>query len=122
AHRKSGVLLSPRAAERADPDDDRYVDRGDERGECAVDQGLADDDVEVVQVEPEDRDADRHREHEIARRAEDGSNDRAAAGGDADNERDDRNGQPERDPLDLLPLDAARPPEPLDERENGESK
>jgi hypothetical protein len=41
--------------ERPEADHDRHVHAGDEHGQRPVDQGLVDDDVDVVEVVPEDR-------------------------------------------------------------------
>ena len=59
--RERDVRLSAPADERSDPNHDRDIDTGDERGERTVDDGLVEDDVDVVQAVPQDRDADRDR-------------------------------------------------------------
>ena len=63
----------PRAAlrQRPDADHDRHVHAGDEHGQRPVDEGLVDDDIDVVEVVPEDGDADGDRDQR----------DRPAAGG-----------------------------------------
>ena len=87
-------------------------DRGEQR-ERRVDHRLPHDDVEVVEVEPQHGDPDRDREREegdAVRR----STFRIALRGEPPMTMT-TNGatsEAERDPLDLLPLDAGRPPEP----------
>ena len=66
-HRRGGDRQSqarPRAAlrQRPEADHDRHVHTGDEHGERPVDEGLVDDDVDVVEVVAEDRDADGDRD------------------------------------------------------------
>ena len=46
--------------QRPDADHDRHVHAGDEDGQRPVDEGLVDDDVDVVEVVPEDGDTDGH--------------------------------------------------------------
>ncbi len=60
--RKKQVGLATSANEGADAHDDAHVDRCDEGRKGAVDQGAADDDVDVVQAVAKDRDRDRCRE------------------------------------------------------------
>ena len=106
----------------ADADDEPEVDQRGEERERAVDQRLADDDVQVVEAEPEDGDPDREREHQ-ERRAPDQRGQRCVlarvAGGDDPDERDH---QTEHDPLDLLALHAGRPPEPQDQRHDARAE
>ena len=109
---QSQVGLGPLADQRSDPHHDGHVHRGDEPGQGPVDQGLVDDDVDVVQVVLEDRDARSNRNERDERR-----------------ERAPRIGQHERrhcdggpgqgggvhEPLELQALLAARPNQPHNE-------
>ena len=48
--------------ERPDAHHNRHVHAGDEHGQRPVDEGLVDDEIDVVQVVPEDGDAYGHRD------------------------------------------------------------
>ena len=113
-HRDRGVVAPHYEAPHRD---DRRVHDGDEDREYARDERLADDDVEVVQVEPEDGDPDRDREGQEAGGTDDGGQEPGSAQDEvAGDDRHEREREAERHPLDLLSLDPLRPAEPQEQR------
>ena len=110
----------------ADPDHQRDVDRGDEDGQRQVDDGLVDDDVDVVQAPGEDRDAHRDRDGREGERDDavhvvvEGLGRRPQLQQGADDDAGHHHARRVGEPLDLLAHHGLGPAEPHDERDAGQ--